>query len=301
MKNAPPKILLLLICLWAVPSWGQEAKRAGHVVVISFDQGNAQEIKKSDKMPTFHEVAAEGARTWEAYTIVPSITLPSHTSMLTGVGIQKHQIDWNNYAPDKGIVGVPTIFSLAKEKGLHSAMYVGKEKFQHLLIPDSVDHFEVSGGALEVANAFARDLAKNKYDLYFLHFRDIDSQGHAFGLRSPEWTQALVDADNALKIIRDAIRSAGLADDTVMILSADHGGHNIQDKEGKTRGAHGSSKPEDVEIPWVAWGKGVKKNTNITAAVSTYDTAATALWLLGVPLPESFWGRPVVSAFETTK
>ncbi len=25
---------------------------------------------------------------------------------------------------------------------------------------------------------------------------------------------------------------------------------------------------------------------------------ATALWLLGVPLPESFWGRPVTSAFE---
>jgi len=29
-----------------------------------------------------------------------------------------------------------------------------------------------------------------------------------------------------------------------------------------------------------------------------YDTAATALWLLQVPLPESFWGRPVTSAFE---
>ena len=37
----------------------------------------------------------------------------------------------------------------------------------------------------------------------------------------------------------------------------------------------------------------------ITAAVVQYDTAATALWLLNVPLPENFWGRPVTSAFQS--
>jgi arylsulfatase A-like enzyme len=48
----------------------------------------------------------------------------------------------------------------------------------------------------------------------------------------------------------------------------------------------------------VAWGKGVKANTTISAPVTTYDTAATALWLLDVPLPAEFDGKPVVSAFE---
>jgi len=42
----------------------------------------------------------------------------------------------------------------------------------------------------------------------------------------------------------------------------------------------------------------VKKNFVVTTPVVQYDTAATALWLLGVPYPESFWGRPVTSAFE---
>jgi arylsulfatase A-like enzyme len=51
-------------------------------------------------------------------------------------------------------------------------------------------------------------------------------------------------------------------------------------------------------IPWVAWGKSVKKGFKITAPVTTYDTAATALWLLDVPLPAEFDGKPVVSAFE---
>jgi len=30
---------------------------------------------------------------------------------------------------------------------------------------------------------------------------------------------------------------------------------------------------------------------------STCDTAATALWLLGIPIPADFDGRPVVEAF----
>lgn len=274
-----------------------EHAREQHVIVISFDQGGGQEIKKADNMPTFHEMVEQGAVDWKAYTIVPSITLPSHTSMLTGVGIQAHQITWNNYQPKRGVVTVPTIFSLAHEQGLTTAMYVGKEKFKHLILPDSVDHFEVSGDAKQVAIRWARNWPDKKYNLSFLHFADIDAKGHAHGLHSAEWIQALADTDEALKTVRDAVVQSGLQERTVIILTADHGGHNVEGKDGKMYGAHGSSMPEDVEIPWVAWGHGVKPGFEITAPIVTYDTAATTLWLLGIPVPESFWGRPAVSAF----
>jgi hypothetical protein len=51
-------------------------------------------------------------------------------------------------------------------------------------------------------------------------------------------------------------------------------------------------------IPWIAWGKGVKKHYEITAPVVTYDTAATALWLLDLPRYDVLDGKPVTSAFE---
>ena len=41
----------------------------------------------------------------------------------------------------------------------------------------------------------------------------------------------------------------------------------------------------------------MKKGFAITQPVTTYDTAATALWLLGVPLPGEFDGKPVKQAF----
>ena len=90
-------------------------------------------------MPAFHAMARQGARTWEAYTTIPPLTLPSHTSMLTGVGVQKHQVTWNGYDPTKGPLAVPTIFSLAKARGLKTAMFVGKEKLKHLELPGSLD------------------------------------------------------------------------------------------------------------------------------------------------------------------
>ena len=95
--------------------------------------------------------------------------------------------------------------------------------------------------------------------------------------------------DQALSQITKALKQAGIAENTVILISADHGGHEK---------GHGENIPDDMNIPWVAWGAGVKKGHAIQRLVTTYDTAATALWLLGVPIPESFDGKPVKEAFE---
>ncbi len=132
----------------------------------------------------------------------------------------------------------------------------------------------------------------------FIHFGDPDVKGHAFDVNSPEKMRAFADTDKALGVILEAVDKAGLTKSSVFILTANHGGHDTKDQNGIARGIHGSSSPEDVTIPWIVWGKGVKQGYRITASVVQYDSAATALWLLGIPVPESFWGRPVTSAFE---
>lgn len=296
--------LLLALVSFAAP------QRAGHVFIVSFDQGAPAGIAKA-QMPLFKAMATEGAHTWHAYTIVPSITLPSHTSMLTGVGIQKHQILWNDYRPANGPVGVPTVFSLAKERGFSTAMIVAKEKFQTLVRPGSVDAFVLpstpeaptTANAKAVGDAAAALIQSAKPNLCFIHFGDPDAMGHKYGVDSPEKMQALADCDAALKAIRDAVKAAGIEKESVFILTADHGGHDVPEMKngqptGRTVGTHGDPATSDVEIPWIAWGKGVKPHAELTGAVVIYDTAATALWLLGIDIPESFWGRPVVSAFE---
>jgi predicted AlkP superfamily pyrophosphatase or phosphodiesterase len=283
-------------------------RMAEHVFIISFDGGKPAVIAESE-MPALKKLAAEGAVTWNAQTIFPPKTLPSHTSMLTGLGPDKHNVLWNNYEPLRGKVKVPTIFSLAKQGDakLVTAMFAGKVKFRHLWLPDSLDMFDFKGlvedkpvaGTEEVeksvnpsqavAKSAAAYIVQKKPDLCFIHFADPDSAGHKSGWGSPEQKEAFKVSDQALSQIVRALTEAGIADSSVIIISADHGGHGL---------GHGENIPEDMTIPWVAWGKGVKKNVTITDPVTTYDTAATALWLLGVPLPAEFDGKPVKQAFD---
>ncbi len=302
-----------LACLLAVSLIFRQATAAEstgvrNVFIVSFDQGAPAGIEKAD-MPVLKSMASEGAHTWDAFTIVPSLTLPAHTSMLTGVGIQKHQVDWNDLVPEKGLVKVPTIFSIAKREGFVTAMVVAKNKFRTLDLPGSLDAFILPSDpdSSAVAAAFAAMVGKLKPNLCFIHFGEPDVAGHAHGMFSPEKMKALAQSDEALAAIVKAIKDAGLLDTSVIILTADHGGHDRTPEENEQMakagkpaqpGTHGSSSPEDVTIPWIAWGKGVRKHFTITAPVVQYDTSATALWLLGIPLPESFWGRPVTSAFE---
>ena len=286
------KLTLVTVFLFiATTLSAQTTPRAERVFIVSFDGGKPSVIADSD-MPVLKKLVTEGAHTWEARTVVPSITLLSHASMISGVGPEKHKITWNNWQPEKGLISVPTIFSLAHPHGFTTAMFAGKPKFKHLNLPGSLDEFVLplpTANAKDVAAAFAARLPLLNVDLCLIHFADPDSAGHKYGWGSPEQKQAFADSDAALKIVMDALRAAGIADSSVVILTADHGGHD------KT---HGSDSPEDVLIPWIVWGKGVKKGFKLTTPVSTCDTAATALWLLGLPIPAEFDGKPATEAFE---
>lgn len=262
--------------------------RAQHVFIVSFDGGKPEVMKRSP-MPLTMRMAASGAATWNAQTIFPSITLPSHISMLTGVGPAKHKILWNDWYPSRGLVQVPTVFSLAHQAGYSTALFAGKPKFRHLNLPGTLDRFAIPSYSAEiVAKNAAKYIIEAQPNLCFIHFADSDGAGHEFGWGTPQQVKAFADEDRALQTLRDAVKTAGIEKSSVFLLSADHGGHD------KT---HGSNSPEDMTIPWIAWGSAVRPGFTISAPVSTTDTAATALWLLDVPIPASFDGKPVESAF----
>lgn len=270
---------ILLVCAPAV--------FARHVLVISID-GLRPDALMQAQAPVVKALIPRGAATLKARTTMPSKTLPSHTSMLTGVGPAKHGITWNDWKPQNGIVKVPTMFELARKAGRSTAMFVGKEKFQHLQRPDSLDVFSIPAEDAKTVSARAADyLVEHKPDLLFVHLADPDVTGHWRGWMSNAQLAAIARADAAVATLLAALDRAGLREDTAVIVTADHGGHLL---------THGSNSPEDMTIPWIAVGSGVKQGHTISGAVTTYDTAATALQLLGVAIPAQFDGRPVNDA-----
>ncbi|HEX6927220.1 MAG TPA: ectonucleotide pyrophosphatase/phosphodiesterase [Longimicrobiaceae bacterium] len=264
-----------------------------HVIVISIDGLRADAIERADA-ETLQRLMREGAYSLEARTILPSITLPSHTSMLTGATPAMHGVDWNDErVEEEGVIQTPTMFAIARKAGYHTAAFFSKPKFQHLMAPGTLDYGQAPEGngrwyAGYTAESVERYLEDHRPNLLFVHFGEPDYAGHTIGWGTFVYRWAVRRADGAAeRVLRKADEAFGEGNYTV-IVTADHGGH------GRT---HGTDAESDVTIPWIAWGKGVKPGVELPEGIRTFDTAATALGLLGLSLPPEHAGTPVRAAF----
>jgi hypothetical protein len=253
----------------------------GPVIIISIDGLRPDALLQADA-PNLMALAARGAYSFMAQTTFPPATLPGHTSMLTGYSTERHQVTWNDDDP-LGILPVPTIFSVAHKAGLRTVMVVGKEKMRLYALPGTVDVYEYAiAGDRDVVDR-ALSAMEQGFDLMFVHMPNMDYYGHATGWMSETYISEISDTDRQVGRILDS-----MPENTTVIVSADHGG---------TEFSHGSDIPEHMTIPWIIAGPNTPPNHQLTTPVVTTDTAATALFALGLPMSSDMDGRPVYEAF----
>ncbi|MEX1182395.1 MAG: ectonucleotide pyrophosphatase/phosphodiesterase [Gemmatimonadota bacterium] len=280
----------------AEPRW-PAASDAGavtpHVVVISIDGLRPDAIADYDAR-VLQRLMAEGSYSLSARTITPSRTLPSHTSMLTGVPPAVHGITWNtDRTGETGAVEVQTVFEAVKIAGFSTAAFFSKSKLKHLNKPGTLDHAQAPTGlsvfsAAETVEQAARYIRYRRPNLVFVHLAEPDAAGHSIGWMSFAYGWAVRRADGAVGEILEAADDAYGEGNYSVIVTSDHGGHGR---------SHGDDSDADMQIPWIAWGAGVLASGQLDGLVRTVDTAATVLWLLGVRSGADLHGRPVVSAY----
>lgn len=256
------------------------------VIILSMDGLRPDAIELAP-MPNLLNLMQVSAYSLTAQTIFPSATLPAHASMLTGLCPSKHGVDWNDYISQNGVAQGTDLFDLAHAAGMKTVMYVGKEKLQQVTDASSVDTFIFINDRDKV---IMEQLLANfplDFGLLFIHFPTPDWMGHEHGWLSPEQLSVVYRADEALGQLLAALDASGLRRETLLIVTADHGGHDT---------IHGSSLPEDMTIPWIASGPGIQPG-RLTTQIHTMDTAATAAYALGLPLPAEWDGVPVMEAF----
>jgi hypothetical protein len=258
------------------------------VVLVSLD--GFRPDAAGPRTRALHRLFLQGASPHFARTIHKSATLPSHASMVSGVDIAEHGLNFNSFKPDRGSIQRPTIFSVAHGAGLPTLMFVGKGKLRHLLADKHDAEFNMGGMRCDkLLDRALPQLREAKKGIVFLHFADPDSAGHRVGWMTDEYFEAVQHADECLDRVIDTIAEGGRANRTLLLVTADHGGHNR---------SHGTRLDVDQRIPWYAWGAGVRRG-RFGRHVSTVDTAATVLSALGLKLPKGMHGQPVVEAFST--
>ncbi len=259
-----------------------------HVVLISIDGLRPDALEQADT-PVLDALRAAGAYSPVAQAVLPTVTLVNHASMLGGMSPEKHGIYWNVDDPALGKVNGPTLFSVAHEAGLSTAMVVGKPKLEHLVLPGSVDRYDYAGFTdRQVFNHVWEVLQTGLPDVLFIHLPDVDSAGHAMGWMSPLQLVAVSQTDSLIGELVAALEADDYLDRTLLIITSDHGGSGLK---------HGSDSPEDMTVPWLAVGPGVPAGITLESNIVTYDTAATVLHAFDLPIPATWDGQPVLEIF----
>lgn len=283
------------------------APPAQYVILISVDGMGSEYVKPllkpglTNELATFERIQAEGSGTLNARDDANyAITLPNHTTMVTGrgvVGPAGHNWTTNTdpaagvtIASNKGSY-VASIFDVVHDHGLRTGIWSGKSKFSlyhqsysatsgapDITGPDNgrdkIDYEKIVpvAKAADLTAEFARQMAAKPFNFAFFHYQDPDATGHALGWSADPaspYATSLKSVDTQIGKILDMVRAnPTLNGHTTIILTSDHGGHD------KT---HGDTKnPLDYTIPFYVWGAGVAAGGDLYALNPTSRSAPAA-------------------------
>lgn len=289
------KATLLLVCL----SFGATAqfKKIKHVVLIGCDGFGGYALNDA-RMPNLKKMMTKGSWTAKARCVLPSSSAVNWASLLMGAGPTEHgYTEWDSKTPEipsvtkTGYGLFPGIFSVIRDqkKTAKTAVIYSWGGIAHLFERQAVDII-VDGKDKDdfCTDTAAAIIRREKPFFTFLHLDEPDGTGHNIGHRTPAYYQQLELVDQRIGKIVQAVQDAGIAEETIILVTADHGG---------TGKGHGGKSLDEVQIPWIISGPGIRKNHEIKDVIITYDTAATLAWIMGLNQPQSWRGQPVKEAF----
>lgn len=304
-------VFILSACGGNAPQENLEPKQLAnapkHVIVVGFDGFSASSISDGKPlpdmrhMPTLRNLMEKGAYTLKNRSVLPSSSAVNWASMWMGAGPELHgYTTWGSQTPDlpsrvlteNGIF--PDVFAMVRKTNPAAEIgYIyewgGMRYLADTLSINYVQPAPLSGENVEESTALAVNYIKEKKpDLCAVIFAEPDGTGHGIGWDTPEYIQMLTHLDQGLASIVKAIEDAGIMDETVILVTSDHGG---------IKTGHGGITMNEMQTPIVFYGKGIKKGFVIPESTMVFDIAGTIGYMFGIEQPQVWLARPITSVF----
>jgi hypothetical protein len=292
-------LLCTLACQPAQQTLAEQHTPTAHFIVIGIDGMSPDGINNAPT-PNLDWMMQNGAYTLTARAVLPTSSSTNWASMLMAAGPEQHGVTSNNWERDDYVLPpvvtgtediFPTIFDAIRKQlpTAETGAIYHWDGFGRLFEKSAVNydkHIDSEQGTTDEAGRYILD---KKPKFLFVHLDHVDGAGHGAGHGTPEYYQAVARADSLIGQIIQATKDAGIFEQTVFLVTSDHGGIGT---------GHGGETPDEILIPFILSGPGVKKGYKIPHPVYTYDNAATVAFALGIELPNACIGRPVKTAFE---
>lgn len=258
-------LLSLFIACITIHSYAQLAK---HVVVISVDGFRPDfYLDTSWHANNIRSLMGQGVYARGVNSVFPSMTYPSHTTIVTGVQPVHHGVYYNAVFEPEGSTGkiywndssikASTVWTAAQKKGLKVASLlwpVSADAPVMYNIPDigsmgegireqysrpsgfvnelKANVFNAApkidyGKNVNVARIAAYVIQKDQPNLMTIHFFAVDHAEHLQGREGDMVKEAVADADSGVAIIIQALKNAQIWDSTAIIVTGDHGFANV--------------------------------------------------------------------------
>ena len=304
------KKILLLSCL-AVSAWTiiscsgtkqQMVPKAKHVVMVGIDGWAAHGLDQAHDIPHIRELMTKGSYTLHKRSVLPSASAINWSSMFMSAPTELHgYTKWNSKVPEiPALVQnnhniFPTIYSIIREQqpNAETGCTFDWDGIKYVIDTLAISHWEYIPDSYVDINkncTIAENYIKQyKPFFYTAYFGALDETAHEHGWYTPEYYDKIAEIDQCIGRLIQALKDAGIYDDTVIIITADHGG--------KDKG-HGGKTLLEMEHPFIICGKGIRQGMVIKEPMMQYDTAATLAHILALPTPLSWVGHPALSVFK---
>lgn len=295
------KFIFALFSLMFFSSASVAAKwKAKHVVLVGLDGWGAYSVEKAD-MPNVKKLMAEGAYTLKKRSVLPSSSAVNWASMYMGAGPELHgYTEWGSQTPDlpsrivdeDGIF--PTVFGLLRRSDPKAEIGCICEWAGIRYVCDTLalnyDKFVTEKPQNPATAKYAVEYIKSaRPALVNIVFDEPDHVGHADGHDTPAYYKKLNELDGYIGQIIQAIKDAGIWDETIIIVTADHGG---------IKKGHGGKTMQEMETAFIISGKGIKKGYEFTESMMQFDCASTIAYIFGLKQPQVWIGRPMKQVFK---
>jgi len=293
-------ILTVLTVLFSLPIFSQ-VEKAEHLVFIGLDGWGSYCMGKAD-MPVTRQLMESGAYTLKKRSVLPSSSAVNWASMFMGACQEIHgYTEWNSKTPEipsrviykNGIF--PTIFQILRDQ--HPSSEIGCiyewSGIKYVVDTLSLNYFEqvppsdnTNATACKMAVKYIMD---KKPNLFAIIFDEPDHTGHQIGHNTEAYYDKVHELDNYIgKIIR-ATKNAGVYNNTIFVLTGDHGGINK---------GHGGKSLQELESPFIISGKHIKKIGEFQESMMQFDIAPTIAYIFKLKTPQVWNGKVIKQVFK---
>ena len=292
---------------------GKETASSGsgteHVILFVLE-GFGPESIKGGAMPVVSKLVKEGSVTWSASGVKPALRLPTMASLVTGMPVEKHGINWNLFEFSRGYPRYPSLFDyLDLSGGRDSAIFYMDESLYQLAKPEPYTDYQLCGalrpecGTQKLVAYIQQYLQKatsghgyghaipSLPHLLVVHLPEAGRAGVTHGWDSKEYREALGTVDGAMKSVLNLFQEYSLSGRTAVVVTALSG-------KGTDPGAEAPTTDSPV-VPWIVSGTGIKHGQLIRQPVSIMDTGATVMKILKLETHTEWESRAVEEIFET--